>query len=55
LPDRAGRELAAELLQLLELHPRVDADRLRAVVGEVAQHPLGEAQVLVQQRPRRLT
>ena len=29
---------------------RVDADRLRGVVGQVAQHALGQVQVLVQQR-----
>ena len=53
LVDRARRVLAAELGELVELHPRVDPDRLRALVDQVAQHALGQAQVLVQQGSRR--
>jgi hypothetical protein len=39
--------------QLVELHARIDADALRVVARQVTQHPLDEAQVLVQQLARR--
>jgi hypothetical protein len=39
--------------RLVVLQARVDADRVRGVVGQVAQHALGQAQILVQQRARR--
>jgi hypothetical protein len=53
LPTAPGVNSRPELLQRLELHPRVDPDRLGVVVHQVAQHPLRQAQVLVQQRSGR--
>jgi hypothetical protein len=49
-PPRACRS-GRTGLQRVVLHLRVDADGLRLLVGQVAQHALGQAQVLVQQVP----
>ena len=49
LAHRAGRVDVAELLQRVVLQLGIDADHVGLVVGEVAQHALREAQVLVQQ------
>uniref|UniRef100_A0A7S4D5R6 Uncharacterized protein n=1 Tax=Heterosigma akashiwo TaxID=2829 RepID=A0A7S4D5R6_HETAK len=51
---RGGRhEGLAELAQHLVLHARVDADMAGALVGQVAQHALNQAEILVQQAGRR--
>ena len=54
LLHRIGHEGEAELAQGIELLARIDADAVGVLVDHVAQHALHEAQVLVQQRGRRL-
>ena len=51
--DRGRGELLAETLERIELDQRVDADALHLLVDEVAQHALGQVQLLVQQGARR--
>src|SRR6266705_3578589 len=52
LLEYLGRVLGGELLELLEVLARVDDDPARAFARDVAQHPLRERQVLVEQRRR---
>jgi hypothetical protein len=54
LAAELGRVGIAKGLQRVELQLAVDADGLRAVGGQVAQHALGQVQVFMQQRAGRL-
>ena len=54
LLGRCGHELFAKVAQQLVLLLRIDADALRGFVHHVAQHALQQAQILMQQRRRRL-